>query len=332
VHFVSLLGAGLAQGAVVSLAALGFILIMKATGIANFAQGDLITVGAFLGVWATSKAFPATDGLGLSLGLGFLLTLVIMFFLGILIELVAYRPLSKRSHDVHVVVIATLGVAIVIRTVMSLWQGGQDRTLRSWFNPGERLQNFGPFDDGVLRIRIGFLGMDDSAVISAQRVFIMIVTAIVVVAIMLLFSRTSFGRQVRAIAADRETARLYGVRANNLSMLSFGISSFLAGLAGLMIGSLNNFNLTLGFSYMLLGFAAAVLGGFGSIGGTVLGGILIGLTEQLFGGQMLPLFVEKIGMDPVDALRYASALPYVLMLVVIAVRPQGLFGRASRRL
>jgi branched-subunit amino acid ABC-type transport system permease component len=64
----------------------------------------------------------------------------------------------------------------------------------------------------------------------------------------------------------------------------------------------------------------------------VLGGILIGLTEQLFGGQMLPLFVEKIGMDPVDALRYASALPYVLMLVVIAVRPQGLFGRASRRL
>jgi branched-chain amino acid transport system permease protein len=332
VHFVSLLGAGLAQGAVVSLAALGFILIMKATGIANFAQGDLITVGAFLGVWATSKTFPAADGLGLSLGLGFALTLVIMFFLGILIELVAYRPLSKRSHDVHVVVIATLGVAIIIRTVMSLWQGGQDRSLRSWFNPGEKLQNFGIFDDGVFRIHIDLFGETGDAVISAQRVVIMIVTAIVVVAIMLLFSRTSFGRQVRAIAADRETARLYGVRANNLSMLAFGISSFLAGLAGLMIGSLNNFNLTLGFSYMLLGFAAAVLGGFGSLGGTVLGGILIGLTEQLFGGQMFPLLVDKLGMDPQSALRYASALPYVLMLVVIAVRPQGLFGRASKRL
>src|SRR5207342_3405631 len=106
----------------------------------------------------------------------------------------------------------------------------------------------------------------------------------------------------------------------------------LAGLAGLLIGPLGSFDLTLGFSYMLLGFAAAVLGGFGSIGGTVLGGILIGLTEQLFGGQMLPLFVEKIGLSPDEALRYASALPYVLMLVVIAVRPQGLFGRASRRL
>jgi branched-chain amino acid transport system permease protein len=335
--FVALLGAGLAKGAVVSLAALGFILIMKATGIANFAQGDLITVGAFLGVWATEKALPGgvsvpTDGLGLSLGLGFILTLAIMFVLGVVIELVAYRPLSKRSHDVHVVVIATLGVAIIIRTVMALWQGGNPRTLSSWFNFGGSLDDFAFFSDGVLRIRIGFLGMDDDAVISAQRVVIMFVTAIVVLLIMWLFSRTSFGRQVRAIAADRETARLYGVKANNLSMLSFGISSVLAGLAGLLIGSLANFDLNLGFTYMLLGFAAAVLGGFGSIGGTVLGGILIGLTEELFGGHMLPTAADKLGINPEDVVRYRSVFPYVLMLVVIAIRPQGLFGRSSKRL
>jgi branched-chain amino acid transport system permease protein len=331
--FVALLGAGLAKGAVVSLAALGFILIMKATGIANFAQGDLITVGAFLGLWATSKGFPVSDGLGLSLGVGFVLTLVIMFVLGVVIELVAYRPLSRRAHDVHVVVIATLGVAIIIRTIMALWQGGSPRTLRSWFNLGESLDDFAFFSDGVLRIRLGFLGMDDEAVISAQRVVIMVITGVVVVAIMWLFSRTSFGRQVRAIAADRDTARLYGVKANQLSMLSFGISSFLAGLAGLLIGSLANFDLNLGFTYMLLGFAAAVLGGFGSIGGTVLGAILIGLTEELFGGLMLPLAAEDLfGMNAEEVVRYRVALPYVLMLVVIAIRPQGLFGRASRRL
>ena len=168
--------------------------------------------------------------------------------------------------------------------------------------------------------------------ISAQRVVIMVVTAVVVLGIMGLFSRTSFGRQVRAIAADRETARLYGVKASRLSMLSFGISAALAGLAGILIGPLGSFDLSLGFSYMLLGFAAAVLGGFGSIGGTVLGAIMIGLTEELFGGQMVPLLVDQLGGNGTEAARYRAVLPYVLMLVVIAVRPQGLFGRASSRL
>jgi len=329
--FTALLGAGLAKGAVVSLAAVGFIMIMKATGIANFAQGDLITIGGFLGLWATTKALPAHDGLGLSLGVGYLLVLAIMFVLGVAIERVAYAPLSKRTHDVHVVVIATLGVAIILRTIMSIWQGTEPRFLRSWFNTGGSLDGFLVFSNGVLRINVGFLGIDD-AVISAQRVVIMVVTAVVVLLIMALFSKTSFGRQVRAIAADRETARLYGVKASRMSMLSFGISAMLAGLAGIMIGPLGSFDLSLGFSYMLLGFAAAVLGGFGSIGGTVLGAIMIGLTEELFGGQMLPLLVKTLGGDPADALRYRSVFPYVLMLIVIAIRPQGLFGRAGKRL
>ncbi len=261
--FVALLGAGLAKGAVVALAAIGFIMIMKATGIANFAQGDLITIGGYLALWATSKTLPAHDGLGLSLGLGFLLVLVIMFVLGVIVERVAYAPLSKRAHDVHVVVIATLGVAIILRTVMALWQGNDPRFVRSWFNLGGSLDGFLFFNDGTLTINVGFLGIDD-AVISAQRVVIMVVTGVVVLGIMMLFSRTSFGRQVRAIAADRETARLYGVKASRLSMLSFGISAALAGLAGILIGPLGSFDLSLGFSYMLLGFAAAVLGGFGS--------------------------------------------------------------------
>lgn len=329
--FVALLGAGLAKGAVVALSAIGFIMIMKATGIANFAQGDLITIGGYLALWATSTTLPAQDGLGLSLGLGFLLVLGMMFVLGVVIERVAYAPLSKRAHDVHVVVIATLGVAIILRTLMALWQGTEPRFVRSWFNPGGSLEDLLVFKDGAFRINVGFLDIND-AVISAQRIVIMIVTAVVVLGIMALFSRTSFGRQVRAIAADRETARLYGVKASRLSMLSFGISAALAGLAGIMIGPLGSFDLSLGFSYMLLGFAAAVLGGFGSIGGTVLGALMIGLTEQLFGGQMVPLLVDALGGSGADAARYSAMLPYVLMLVVIAIRPQGLFGRASNRL
>jgi branched-chain amino acid transport system permease protein len=330
-QFTALFGAGVAKGAVVALAALGFVVTMKATGIANFAQGDLITVGAYLGLWATSTIRPARDGLGLSLGLGYLLVLVLMFLLGVVIERVAYAPLAKKARDIHVVVIATLGVALILRTIMALWQGTDVRFLRSWFNLGGSLDDFGPFGGGTLRVNIPWLGIHD-AVIAAQRVVIMVVTAVVVLFIMWLFARTSFGRQVRAIAADRETARMYGVPAGRLSMLAFGMSAALAGLAGIMIGPLGTFDLTLGFSYMLLGFAAAVLGGFNSLGGTVVGGVMIGLTEELFGGLMLPLLFDKLGFDPQTALLYRSALPYVLMLVVIAIRPQGLFGRVTDRL
>ena len=321
--FVALFGAGVAKGAVVSLAAIGFLMIQKATGIANFAQGDLITLGAYLAFWATDQAGLAENGLSLSLGAGFLVALALMFVIGIAIERVAYAPL--RGRDIHVVVIATLGVAVIIRTLLALWQGTNPRFLQSWFNPGGDLANFGLFENGVLRINIGPLGVDD-AVISAQRVVVIVVTGVVVVATMLLFSRTSFGRQVRAIAADRETARLYGVRANRLSMLAFGISAVLAGLAGILIGPLGSFDITLGFTYMLLGFAAAVLGGFGSIGGVVVGALMIGLTEELLGGQLIPMVVGE------EALRYRGALPYVLMLVVIAIKPQGLFGGTGRRL
>ena len=327
--FVALTGAGLAKGAVVALSALGFVMIIKATGIANFAQGDLITLGAFLGFWATDKTGIAKNGLEFSLLIGYIIALVLMFLIGLAIERVAYAPLKGR--DIHVVVIATLGVAIIIRTLLAIWQGTEPRFLQSWFNTGQDLENFGPFGKGTLTINIGFLGIHD-AVIAAQRVIIMIVTAIVVVAIMLLFAKTSFGRQVRAIAADRETARLYGVPATRLSMLSFGISAFLAGLAGLMIGPLGSFDLTVGFTYMLLGFAAVTLGGFTSIPGVVAGGVLIGLTEELFGGLMLPRLVEALGGNPGDALKYRVTLPFVLMLVVIAVRPQGLFGRIGGRL
>jgi branched-chain amino acid transport system permease protein len=321
--FVALVGAGVAKGAVVALAAIGFLMIQKATGIANFAQGDLITLGAFLAFWATDQAGLAVNGLGWSLGFGYVLTIVLMFVIGVGIERVAYAPL--RGRDIHVVVIATLGVAVIIRTLLALWQGTNPRFLQSWFNPGGDLGDFGPFANGVLTISFEPFGIED-AVISAQRVVVIVVTGVVVVLTMLLFSRTSFGRQVRAIAADRETARLYGVRANRLSMLSFGISAALAGLAGIMIGPLGSFDITLGFTYMLLGFAAAVLGGFGSIGGVVVGALMIGLTEELLGGQLLPMVLGD------EALRYRGALPYVLMLVVIAIKPQGLFGGGGRRL
>ena len=98
-----------------------------------------------------------------------------------------------------------------------------------------------------------------------------------------LFTRTSFGRQVRALASDRETAQLHGVPVARMSMLSFGLSAALAGIAGVLTAPLNGFETTLGFGLMLGGFAAAILGGFGRLGGVVVGGFLIGFVENFVG-------------------------------------------------
>jgi branched-chain amino acid transport system permease protein len=294
--FVALLASGLAEGAIAALAAVGFLLTYKATGVVNFAQGALITLGAYLAIWVTQNR--GMFGWGqLDLVPGYLVTILIMFVVGLVLERLAYAPL--RGRPIEVVVIATLGASIVVSAFIGLWQGSTPKYLDSPVQ-GKVIHLFG-------------------ANIEQQRVLVIAATAVVVIAIMLLFSRTQFGRQLRATAADRDTARLCGVPVNALSMIAFGLSAALAGLAGVLLAPLGSVDINFGFNIMLLGFAAAVLGGFGSIGGVVAGGVAIGVVEQVLGGYVLR--------------DYSNAFPFVLMLLVIALRPQGLFSRgATRRL
>jgi len=308
-NFTALLASGLAEGAIAALAAVGFLLTYKATGVVNFAQGSLITFSAYIAIWATQGG--GIFGWG-ALGLipGYIVTIAIMFAVGVILERLAYAPLRGRS--VHVVVIATLGASIVLIAFIGLWQGTTPRYLGSPVSPTEL---------GIEGSLIHIFGAN----IEWQRGVIVIVTAIVVIALIVLFQKTQFGRQLRATAADRNTARLCGVPVNMLSMLEFGMSAALAGVAGVLFAPLGAVDLNFGFTVMLLGFAAAVLGGFGSIGGVVAGGIAIGLTEQLFGGWFL---TDVVGTDLTN---YKHIFPFVLMILVIALRPQGLFGRAQAR-
>jgi branched-chain amino acid transport system permease protein len=291
---VALLASGLAEGAIAALAAVGFLLTYKATGVVNFAQGALITLGAYLAIWITQN--NGMFGWGqLDLVPGYLVAILIMFVVGLVIERLAYAPL--RGRPLEVVVIATLGASIVVSAFIGLWQGSTPKYLDS------------PVRSKVIHL----LGAN----IEQQRALVIVVTAIVVVAIMLLFSRTQFGRQLRATAADRDTARLCGVPVNVLSMVAFGLSAALAGLAGVLLAPLGSVDINFGFNIMLLGFAAAVLGGFGSIGGVVAGGVAIGVVEKVLGGYVLR--------------DYSDAFPFVLMLIIIAIRPQGLFSRGAVR-
>ncbi|MCU1429958.1 MAG: amino acid/amide transporter rane protein 1, family [Actinomycetia bacterium] len=282
-RFVALLASGIAFGAVMALVAAGFLVLYKATSVVNFAHGSLVTLGAYLAVWSIAD-------LGMPTLLGYAVALVLMVGVGVCLELIAHAPLRGRSH--LVVVIATLAASVVIEALISLWQGSTPRVLAT------------PVGSRTLKVF--------GANIAAQRILIVVVAAVAIAILMLVFQRTSFGRQVRALAADPEAAQLQGVRVRRVSIAAFAISSFLAGLAGILIAPLTAVDLTFGFTLMLTAFAAATLGGFGNLPGVIVGGLVIGLVQQVAGGYVFR--------------QYADTLPFVVMFVIIAVRPQGLFS------
>ena len=283
--FVSYMSAGISEGSITALAALGFLLTHKATGVISFAQGAFVTLGAYIAVWASrDKGWP--------LLLAYLFAIGAMFLVGVASERIAYRPLRGRS--IHVVVIATFGISEIVIALIGVWQGTTPKGLS-------------PIVDGTFKL--------GGAVIPWQRLIILIVTLFTVFAMVMLFKSTQFGRQVRAVAADRETAQLCAVPVGRLSIISFGIAGALAGLAGVLIAPVGAVDLNFGFLIMLGGFYAAILGGFGSLGGVVVGGFMIGFVQYVIGSYWW-----------VD---YQQVLPFVLLIGIIAVKPTGLFTKGQ---
>jgi branched-chain amino acid transport system permease protein len=283
--FVSYMAAGISEGSITALAALGFLLTHKATGVISFAQGAFVTLGAYIAVWASrDKGWP--------LLLAYLFAIGAMFLVGVASERIAYRPLRGRS--IHVVVIATFGISEIVIALIGVWQGTKPKGLS-------------PIVDGTFEL--------GGAVIPWQRLIILIVTLFTVAAMVMLFKSTQFGRQVRAVAADRETAQLCAVPVGRLSIISFGIAGALAGLAGVLIAPVGAVDLNFGFLIMLGGFYAAILGGFGSLGGVVVGGFLIGFVQYVIGSYWW--------------VNYQQVLPFILLIGIIAVKPTGLFTKGQ---
>lgn len=282
-RFIALLFSGLTDGVIAALAAVGLLVLQKATGIISFAHGDLITLGAYLGVWLI-------NGHGWGYVPAVAVGLVLMFIAGMVMERITLAPL--RGKSVHVVVIATLGIALAMRSLIGIWQDTDPKRVEAPI--AGRTEIFG-------------------AAITYHRLIVIVVSLVVLAAVIVFFARTSWGRQVRAVAADLQMAQLSGVRASALSVAAFGFSSALAGLCGLLVAPLAAIDLNLGFGIMLNSFAALVIGGSGSVGGVVLAGLMIGFVERVLGGYFLQ--------------DYSEAFPFVFMILAIAWRPQGLFGK-----
>jgi branched-chain amino acid transport system permease protein len=288
-RFVALLGAGIAQGSIAALIALGIVLLHKATGVVNFAQGDLLTLGAYVGVFLIVEHHFATAP-------AYVLTVLAVFVVGMIIERVGYAPL--RKYSLLTILISTFALALGLRALIILWQGTNPKTLPS------------PVGSGTWKVF--------GAAIPYQNVLIVIATAVLLVVLMGLLQKTALGRQVRALAADRETAMLQGIRVSTLSIVMFGLSAAMAAIAGLLVAPTLSVSPTLGFGLLLGSFAALVLGGFDRIGGTVVAALAIAIADQMLTGYVSPSYTE--------------AYPYIILLVALIVKPEGLIrGTTSVR-
>jgi len=284
-RFVAIMSAGVAQGAIFALVALGIVLLQNATGVINFAQGDLMTLGAYVGFWWVVVQ-------GHSQWFMFIVVLVALFLAGVLLERVGYAPLRKR--DPLVVVMSTFALGLAIRAGIVLWQGADPRSLPS------------PF--GTRTLSVG------GAEIPYQSVLTVVVTLVVALSLYLLFQHSPIGRQVRALATDREAALFQGVRAGLLAPMIFGLSAALAGLAGVLIAPQISLTSTLGFGLLLGAFAAVLLGGE-RLGGVAFAAVLIAVVQALLGGYVSPNLTD--------------AYPFLILVVVLAIRPQGLVRMIS---
>lgn len=285
--FVALTFSGLSIGAIYTLVSIGILLLYKASAVVNAAQFGLVALGGYIAFWGV-------DSYGMPLLASYLLTVVLMALVGLVLERIAYAPLRSRPHET--VLLSTLAGGFAIVGLIVLWKGPEPRNLPSPFG----------FDTFT------FLG----AAIPQHSLFVILLTALLVAVISLAFNRTQFGRQVRAIAADRETARLQGISVNRLSVITFALASATAGLAGALLAPFSALTPNMGFTPMLLAFGAAIMGGFGRLYGVVAGSLILGLTQQLGGGYIFP--------------NMRAAFPFLAMLLVIMLRPEGLFGGEAR--
>lgn len=298
---------GLSIGSIYAIFALGYTLIFSILGIINFAHGALFTLGAYFTYALMGEAFGFNGllaNLQLPIKLPFFLALLIgsmlAGFVGIAIEYIAFRPLRKRKADPLLTVVSSLGVALIIVNLIQYLVGAESYTFPS-------------NTYGNLPAAINFGSADKPIPIRTVQIVIFVVCGSILSLLTYAINFSRFGKAMRAVAEDQVTASLLGINTNLFIVSTFFISSFLAGLAGTLVGSSVSISGPyLGITFGLKGLAVIVLGGLGSIPGAVLGGLIIGITEA---------FV------PADYSAYKDAVAFSILLIMLLIKPEGLLGR-----
>ncbi len=287
-EFVGQVVFGLAIGSIYSLIAIGFSMIFRATGLLHFAHPDLMMIGAMVGYTLASRT-------EMPLPLLFALAGVAVAGLSWLIDRVGFRPLRRRAAHLNLI-IATIGWSIILVNVaLFVWGTAPLAYPERYLPKGRAVAGLIIVPQNLLMLGVGLAAM---------------------LALQAFFSRTVIGQALRAAAENPVAAQLMGIKVERMMALTFLLSGFLAGGAGVLVASLVYANFDLGL-IGIKAFAAAVLGGFGHVGGAMVGGLLLGLLESMGAFYVSSAFKDIIA--------------YGLLILILLVRPQGLLGARVAR-
>ncbi len=280
---VQALANGIVQGAILALAALGLTLVFGISKFPNVAHGDYLAVGAY-------GAYLASSCLALSMPLAVLFGIGLTVFTALLFYALVFKKLAGRSSATSL--IASIGIALFVRHFIIFFAGSEQYTynlpiLRAWKFAGLRI-----FPGDAI-----FTGVS--------------IAAIAFVHFMLRY--TEIGRKMRAVSDSEELARISGIRSGGVNLTMWVLSSSLAGLAGILLAARTVIHPYLGWDMLLPAFAAAILGGFGSPYGAILGGMVIGVSQEV-----AVLFISET---------YKTAFSFAVIALVLLFRPRGILGR-----
>jgi branched-chain amino acid transport system permease protein len=288
---------GLLAGGPLALTALGLVLIFKSTYIFNFAQGQLLLLGALVTWWFAVEQ-------GLPLWLAIILALVLSAAIGLLIERLALRPMT--GQPLLSIILMTLGLSQVLHGSALLLFGGVQRNFPQIFSATN------PY-----KITTPFIFNDTNIVIILKQnlVWSFVIAMLGVLIIGAFFRFTNMGLAMRGASEDHELAQSIGLRIHRIFGLSWALAGVVATTGGVLLATSSGLDLSLSV-VVLAAFPVVLLGGLESIPGTIVGGLLIGLSQGL-------VAVSKVGV----VRNSAEIMPYIVLLIVLLIRPEGLFGQ-----
>ena len=288
-QLLQLLIAGVAQGCIYGLIALGFVLIYKATETVSFAQGDLMMLGAFAGL-------AAMTFLGFPFWLAVLASVAAMAAFGLLAERAVIRPIL--GQPAFSIVMLTIGIGYVLRGLITMVPsiGTETHVLPV------------PYKDEIWKL--------GSLVINVEQVVVIVVTALLCAALFALFRYSKLGIAMQASSQNQLAAYYMGIPVRQLNGLVWALAAAVAAVAGILLAPITFVHANMGF-IGLKAFPAAVVGGFGSLPGAIVGGLIIGVVESLSGFYLPPGFKDVAA--------------YVVVLIMLMLRPNGLFGEKLRK-
>jgi branched-chain amino acid transport system permease protein len=281
---------GIVLASIYALMASGLSLVWTTLGIFNFAHGALMTLAAYV-AWTVSDA----SGLELWLGAGIAIAIAAVVGVGILMERLVVRPFYDHRDILLITVMTTLAAMIFIeKGAQLLW--------------GARLKQLRPIVPG----QVDFLG----TTISAQETLIIVVAPVVLGVLWLFLRNSRIGRGIRAVGQNPNAAKLIGIDVSRLFIITFALSAALAGLTGVLLGSVRMVTPAFGSEPLVKALIIVIFGGLGSLSGTILAAYLIGLLEAA-----LVFFI---------GIYWAPSMIFVLLIVILLLRPQGLLGKVVR--